>query len=47
MDGGFVVIELEKPWRDPEGYGKRGREDAVVLKLVEAKLHVALGEFNL
>jgi hypothetical protein len=20
MDGGSVVIELEKPWRDPEGY---------------------------
>jgi hypothetical protein len=20
MDGGFVVIELEKLWRDPEGY---------------------------
>ncbi|MFZ8838634.1 MAG: PaREP1 family protein [Pyrobaculum sp.] len=34
MDGGFVVIELEKPWRDPEGY-RRGR-------LLEAKYEAEL-----
>jgi len=34
MDGDTVVIELEKPWRDPEGY-RRSR-------LLEAKYEAEL-----
>jgi hypothetical protein len=44
MDGGTVVIELEKPWRDPEGY-RRGRlleakyEAELALKFLEEGLY--------
>jgi len=39
MDRGSVVIELEKPWRDPEGY-RRGR-------LLEAKYEAQARHPNL
>ena len=44
MDGGTGVIELEKPWRDPEGY-RRGRlleakyEAELALKFLEEGLY--------
>jgi hypothetical protein len=44
MDGSTVVIELEKPWRDPEGY-RRGRlleakyEAELALKFLEEGLY--------
>ncbi len=44
MDGGSVVIELEKPWRDPDGY-RRGRlleakcEAELALKFLEEGLY--------